>query len=321
MNLEGDIVSGRLSDGIDYTSPSPRCGERVAVRVSTRENRTVPSLAALCALAALLVAIGPAFADVVSQAYAANVTRLQKMNNDQRRAAWDKYQQFLALPPAEQARLRKLHWDLERMPLEQRTRLRTAMDRYIKWKATLPLYERQNLDAAAAQSTGSLYAAFREAQQRQKDEGAIRAYWLLPDRPGMRTTMPKLLEKLPVDEIEALDRMSPIERTEELMFLARKHGLGPLISGQGPGPGMNRPRGPLPQVEPEKMREFLGSLQLSREQLQSMSEAAQSRPVFQRWLLEMYWDRHPEERDRRIRESGGAPTSPDRRNPAKKDGA
>jgi hypothetical protein len=272
------------------------------------------------ALVVLLVTIGPVLADVISQAYSANVARLQKMNNDQRRAAWDKYQAFLALPQAEQSRIRKLHWDLERLPVEHRTRLRTAMDRYVKWKATLPLYERQNLDAAAAQGTGPLYAAFREAQQRQKEEDAIRAYWLLPDRPGMRTTIPKLLEKLPPDEIETLDRMSPVERTEELMFLARKHGFGPLVPGQGPGPGVNRNRGPLPPVEPEKMREFLESLQLSRDQLQSMSEAAQSRPVFQRWLLEMYWERHPEERERRIREGGPAPAPADRRNPAKKDG-
>jgi hypothetical protein len=272
-----------------------------------------------------------------SAEFVANRAKLERMNPEQRRKLWVKYQEFLALPKAEQDRLRRLQADLKKQPSDKRERYRALMDRYKKWKDSLPLHQRQRLEDAAIVGPSSLYASIREVEQDKELEDRQRPYWFLPDNPVVRKAVPKILAKLSPEEIDQLDQTSPVDRTQELFSHAQLLGLEtPAFGGAG------RPllRGPLPPPDPEKLQAFVKKL--PRDQLEQLSDLGGRRAMRERRAWELYYLAHPDElRDRRSRGEGGPlppnmperpriqdrresenkpPQQPDRKEPAKSGG-
>jgi hypothetical protein len=226
------------------------------------------------------------------------------MSPDQRRKLWGKYQEFLALPPAEQDRLRRLHADLQKQPPDKRQRYRELMDRYKKWKDSLPLHQRQSLEDAATQGASALYSTIREVEKDKELEDRLRRYWYLPDSPAVRATVRRILAKLSPEEIDQLDQMSPLDRTQALF--SRAQDLGIETPTMGP-PGRPWLRGPLPQPDQEKLREFIKKL--PREQLESLSDLGLRKALREFRQVQLYYEAHPDElRERRSRgEAGPAP--------------
>ncbi len=245
-----------------------------------------------------------------SPAYTADRNRLERMKPDQRRQLWEKYQEFLTLPLAEQDRIRRLHADLEKQSPDKQARYRGLMDRYKKWKDTLPLYERQALDEAATQGPGVLYTAFRETEKRQEVENRKRAYWLLPEVPGVRKALPEILSKLTPEEVEELDQTSPLERTEKVFSFAQQQGLQvPAI----PGSGRAWLRGPVPPPDDEEFRKFLQTL--PRDQLEDLGDLGFMKAMRVRRQWELFYRKYPEKRAERMKQGDrprDAMRSPDR---------
>ena len=279
-------------------------------RVRQRTVQTFLPLAAIVASAwAVLGTAAIKWPGAESAEFLANRTKLERMGPEQRRKLWVKYQDFLALPPAEQARLRRLYADLKKQPPDKRERYRALMDRYKKWKDSLPLYQRQKLEDAAAVDASSLYAAIRDVEKDKELEDRQRPYWFVPDNPVVRKAVPKILAKLSPEEIEQLDQTSPLDRTQELFSHAQLLGLeAPALGGAG------RPllRGPLPPPDPDKLQAFLKKL--PREQLEQLSDLGLRRAIRDRRAWELYYLAHPEERERRSRGEGGPapPNMPER---------
>jgi hypothetical protein len=243
-----------------------------------------------------------------SQGYLSNRSRLDRMTLNQRRETWQKYQEFLALPQAERDRIRRLNADLQKLPTEKRERYRGMMDRYMKWKHTLPLYQQHMLEAAAAKGSNELYVKFREVQARKENEDRQREYWFVPDGPpGIRKAIPRILARLSPDEIEELDQTPPLDRTEKLLAAAQRVGLDVPVPG-GPG-ALARQwlRGPLPPPDPDKFQKWLQTL--PREQLEELGDLGPMKnKARERQLFQFYYRQHPEEYRARLRKlDGGGP--------------
>jgi hypothetical protein len=252
-----------------------------------------------------------------SPEFLANREKLERTSKEQRRKLWDKYRDFLALPPAEQDRLRRLQTDLQKKPPHERERYRALMDRYKKWKDSLPLYQRQQLEDAASQGPAALYAKIREVEKDKEAEDRQRTYWYFENQ-MVRTAMRKVMAKLPLEEIEQLDQTSPLERPQAMFTRAVELGIEAPRAG---GPGRPWVRGPLPPPDQEKFREFMKKL--PREKLEELNDLGQRRPIRELRARQLYYDAHPDElRERLGRGEGGAPppSVPDRpRGPERKE--
>lgn len=238
-----------------------------------------------------------------TQVYEANRLRLERMTPDQRSQIWAKHQEFLARPAAERDRIRRLNADLEKLPADKRERYRSMMDRYLRWKRTLPLYQQHMLEDAAVKGSAELYAIFRDVQARKENEDRQRDYWFVPDAaPGIRKAIPRILPKLSAEEIEELDQTPPLERSERLIATAQRLGFEPPPPGVS---GMARPllRGPLPPPDKEKLREFLETL--PREQLEELGDLGLMKKTRERQLFNLYYRHHPEELPPRLRRFDG----------------
>ncbi len=265
--------------------------------IARASSRLVLALSsAIVALACALLAAARPGGD--SSGYAQNLSRLRSMTPDKRRALWAEYDRFLALPAEEQERLRRLQRGLRALPPDRRERYRAIMERYRKWKDELPLYERQMLEDATAGGTAKLYTVLIDVRARQQDEDRLRPYWLLPDRPGVRVFVSRILGKLSPEEIESLDQLPPLDRLENLLAYAPQLGLEPPapVRPARPGGARGGALGPAAQekwrkLEQEKLRRFLA--ELSREQLDELGTLR--RPALQRRLLELYFEKYPEE--------------------------
>ena len=249
-----------------------------------------------------------------SQQFINNRARIERMTPEQRRKLWDKYQEFLALPPAEQDRIRRLQADLQKQPSDKRERYRTLMDRYKKWKDSLPLVQRQQLEDAATQGSGDLYAMIREVEKQKEFDDSRRPYWYLPEGAAVRKNVPKILGRLSVEEIEQLDQTSPIDRPARLFSYAQQFGMdAPNLPG---GARLQFP-GRYPPPDPDKFREFIKKL--SREQLEELSDLGVVKTMSQRRALDLYYKAHPDELRERLRrgEGGPMPSFPPDRPPAR----
>lgn len=280
-------------------------------------QKTVRTMLPLAAIfAAVWAVLGTAaikWPGAESPEFLANRAKLERMAPQQRRKLWEKYQEFLALPPADQDRLRRLHADLQKQPPDKRQRYRGVMDRYKKWKDSLPLYQRQNLEDAATEGASALYTAIRDVEKDKELEDRQRRYWYLPENPVIRKAVPKILAKLPTEEIDQLDQTSPLDRTQELLSRAQQLGMEAPALG---GPGRPLLRGPLPPPDPEKFREFIKKL--PRDQLEEVSDLGLRKALRDRRTWELYYLTHPDElRERRNRGEGGSapPNTPDRPRP------
>ena len=69
--------------------------------------------------------------------------RVEEMSAEQREELFRSEQQFRALPPQEQQRIRDLHEQIESAP--DREKLRATMNRYCKWFETQPPFRRAKL--------------------------------------------------------------------------------------------------------------------------------------------------------------------------------
>jgi Protein of unknown function (DUF3106) len=237
-----------------------------------------------------------------SQSYKVNLARLERMSQDQRQSVWQKYQEFLALPISERERVRKLAAELQKLPPEKRDRYRAIMGRYMKWKNSLPLYQQQMLEHAAKEGSTELYSRFREVQARKENEDRLREYWFVPDAPGVRKAIPKVLAKLTPEEIEELDQAPPLDRTEKLINTAQRLDM----PAAGPAAFM-RPwlRGPVPPPDPEKFKNWLQTL--PREQLERLGDLGPlKKNAREKQLFLLYYQQHPDELSRaRMRKGEG----------------
>jgi len=263
--------------------------------------RSVGILAVAATLViAVLLAVSPAVrAGGESRRYAKNLERLERMTATQRIATWERYQEFLSLPQAEQDRIRRLHAGLDALSPVTRDRYMQIMAAYRKWRDALPLYEQQQLEDAAARGSGDLYTEFRRVQKEQELADQKRDYWLLPANPVLRAALPKILTKLTPDQIEQLDQTSPLDRVEKLIEYAQQFDLNLPLPPRMPQP---RWRGNLPAVDPEKLLEFRRSL--SRQQLEELSDLGARKNVQLQRLLQWYYDAHPTELPESRREMG-----------------
>jgi hypothetical protein len=308
---------------VDNRRHQHRCNRSQRETVSERmTERTIQAFMPLAAIiASAWVVLGTAaikWPGTESAEFLANRAKLERMNPEQRRKLWGKYQEFLKLPPAEQDRLRRLQADLKNQTPDKRQRYVGLMDRYKKWKDARPLYQRQMLEDAATQGPGALYSTIRDVEQRQELEDAQRLYWYLPDNPAMRAMVRKTLAKLSPEEIEQLDQTSPLDRTQALFSRAHELGIeAPAMSG----PGRPWLRGPLPPPDPDKFQEFMKKL--PRNQLEELSDLGGRKPFRERRAVELYYLTHPEELRERLRrgEAGLVPSNmPDRpRGPERKE--
>jgi hypothetical protein len=241
-----------------------------------------------------------------SKEYQLNRSRLARMNLEQRRQTWQKYQEFLALAPAEQDRIRRLSAELQKQPADKQQRYRAMMDRYIKWRDGLPLYQQHMLEEAATKGSIELYATFREVQGRKEIEDRLRDYWFVPDAaPAVRKAIPKILAKLTLDEIEELDQTPPLERAGKLFAAAQRVEIDiPAPAGGPPGLGRQWLRGPLPPPDPDKFREFLQKL--PREKLEELGDLGLMKRARERRLFELYYWENPDELRARSRRMEGA---------------
>jgi len=282
----------------------------VSERMKLRNVHTFLPLAAI--VASVWAVLGTAaikWPGAESAQFLADRAKLERISPEQRRKLWGKYQEFLALPPTEQDRLRRLHADLQKQPAHKRDAYRRLMDRYKKWKDARPLYQQQMLAEAATKGPGALYSTIRDVEQRQVLEDAQRLYWYLPDSAAVRAGVRRTLAKLSPEEIEQLDQTSPLDRTQVLFSRAQELGIDPPAMA-----GAGRPwlRGPLPPPDPEKFREFMRKL--PRDQLEELSDLSLRRSIRDSRAWQLYYLAHPEERERRSRGEGGpVPTNvPDR---------
>jgi hypothetical protein len=288
----------------------------VVKKVVMSNYRTPVSI--LSRLAAILAGIAAMFTTAAidwrgkSPGYQANMARLAAMDQDQRRAVCQKYQDFLGLPRAEQDRIRLLSDGVQQLPADKRARYRGIMDRYMKWKSSLPLYQQQMLVHAAHQGSTELYANFRDVQARNEVEDRLRAYWFIPDAPpGIRKAVPRILAKLSPEEIEELDQTPPLDRTEKLLVAGQRAGV------ELPPAGSGRPwlRGQLPRPDPARFEQWLQNL--PREQLEELADLGFMKKARERQLLQLYYRHHPEEYRMRMRKPDAVPpgTRPNERAP------
>lgn len=237
-----------------------------------------------------------------SPQFLSNRARLERMTPEQRHKLWDKYQEFLSLPPAEQDRIRRLNSDLQKQPPDKRERYRALMDQYKKWKDSLPLVQRQQLEDAATQGSNALYGMIRDVEKQKEFDDSRRPYWYLPDNPGVRKAVPKILGKLSAEEIEQLDQTSPLDRPAKLFSYAQQFDMdAPKL----PGGARQTLPGRLPPPDPDKFREFIRKL--SREQLEDLSDLGMVKTMRERGLRDLYYKAHPDELRERLRRGEGGP--------------
>jgi hypothetical protein len=288
---------------------------RLKIRTTSQSNETPdPSGQSQLLLIAIIAwaVLGSAainWPSLESKAFQANRARLQRMNPEQRQTVWRRFQEFLALPPTEQERIRQLSADLLNLPADRQERYRGITERYMRWKDTLPLYQQHMLEDAAQHGANELYAKFREVQDRNKTEGRLRQYWFVPEAaPAVRKAIPRILAKLAPEEIDELDQTPPLERTVKLLAAGQRVGVELPISG-GAAPGLPRQalRGPLPPPDPDKFREFLQKL--PREDLEELGDLGLMKRARERRLFEMYYRANPDELRLRLRKLNSAPGS------------
>jgi hypothetical protein len=260
----------------------------------SQENRNDWAIPVI--VSCLWVALGSAaiaWPGTESATYRTNQMRLNRMNPTQRQQVWQKYNDFLALPPGEREQVRRLNADLQNLATDKRERYRNMMDRYMKWKRTLPLYQQHMLEEAATKGSNELYAKFREVQTRKENEDRMRDYWFVPEAtPAIRKAIPRILSRLPPEDIEELDLTPPLDRADKLIATAQRLGLE-FPAPNGPGFQRQFLRGPLPPPDKEKFQEFLQTL--PRERLEELGDLGVMKKARERRLFELYYREHPDE--------------------------
>lgn len=222
--------------------------------------------------------------------YAANRDRLKSLSVEQRRKVVERYAEFLALPLEKREQIYRLDKAIQAQSPDQRTRYYQLMDRYFRWKQQLPSFQQKTLSEASPSDLGRLVSQFR--REELDSRRVIRPYWFVPERVGpRRQALTELVrDRISETDLGELDLMYPTDRYERLRQLGFQHNL---YVGGGPRDG-RRPPGGFPQVEREKIIDFIRSMpEDRRNELRDLNG-----PAFLRRAAEIYYELNPRELDR-----------------------
>lgn len=232
-------------------------------------NRKIGGLT-LVALASLVLLsrLAPA---MESESEQARRERVAKMSVAEKEELRQKQERFVSLSPQEQERIRKLHEDLAAD--EDADKLRTVLERYHAWLATLSSAEKAELTSLPADERIKRIKAMMQKQEDERfrkevsdkltseDREAIMK-WLLEFVDGHRD---EIIAAIPEDRRPAANDRWP------LMFI--------MLRGWGPGDLE------MPRPKPEDVQQLIDSLSPSaQETIKNVREPQKRMEVAQRWI-------------------------------------